>query len=159
MTSDHELEELEQLYRSIVPDESAGAPEEVAAKVKYFAREHINQIESKKVVSINKYRRAKASWSGIGLAAGIILGIYTGSQVAVFSQLGARDENIVYAESGDSDMVFMGSKEALDAVKSLEDSTEDEWQRKIAELALLGEMSMVESLSKEFNRRFPDYEK
>ena len=149
MTSDNELEELEQLYRSVVPDGREGAPEEVAAKAKDFAREHLNQRGSKKVVSINEYRRTKVFWSGVGLAAGITLGVYVGT----------LDENLVYLDIGASEMVFMGNKDVVEAVKSLEDLSPDEWQRRIAERALSGEMSMVESLSKEFNRRFPDYEK
>tara|TARA_R110002072_G_scaffold190881_4_gene347759 strand:+ start:312 stop:782 length:471 start_codon:yes stop_codon:yes gene_type:complete len=149
MTRDRELEELEQLYRSVVPDLREAAPDEVTAKVKHAAEAHLSRLGSGKVISIGEYRKTKAFWSGIGLAAGITLGVFLGTLGG--SQVSPDDRG--------AGMVFMGQKQAIEAAKSLEGSGPEEWQKKIAEHALLGDMRTVEALSKEFNKRFPDYGK
>lgn len=149
MTRDRELEELEQLYRSVVPSQREAAPDEVTARVKHAAEARLNRMGSNKVVSMGEYRKTKAFWSGIGLAAGIVLGVF----------LGTLGEGLLSPDDHAPGMVFMGQGEAIEATKSLEDSGPEEWQKKIAEHALLGDMRTVEALSKEFNKRFPDYGK
>jgi hypothetical protein len=75
MHDQEELERLEALYRQIIPEEKILTSEQEDQKILNLAKNHLDRNDKLKVVSIERYKKARAIWAGLSIAAVFLIGI------------------------------------------------------------------------------------
>lgn len=142
-----ELDSLESLYRAVMPERRILPGEQEDQKILNLARNQISSSVSEKVVSLQRYRKARAVWSGLAIAAGLLMGIVINPIADSI-----RDPHGLI----DSQMLYMGEGPNHQAV-ALEELNAEELQTLIAELVLRGEIENAEALLAYFMSRYPNF--
>lgn len=149
---DTELADLESLYSEVLPVQLEHTPRATSDNIRRIAEAHLSIVgEKDNVVHMRRPNRMTAALSGLSLAAGLILGIF----IANYSD----NMQLLPSPDGGQGVVFMGGDAVAKDISNLKGSGPEIWQKQIAEYVLLGEMKKAETLTIEFNKRFPDFGK
>jgi hypothetical protein len=147
-----ELADLEALYSEVLPVQLQHTPRATSDDIRRIAESHLSRVgEKANVVQMGRPNRITAAFSGLSLAAGLVLGIF----IANYSD----NMTLLTSADGGQGVVFMGGDAVAKDINNLNGSGADIWQKQIAEYVLLGEMKKAETLNIEFNKRFPDFGK
>ncbi len=147
MHDEEELERLESLYRQVMPEEKILISEEEDQNILNLARNHLDSGGTPKVVSIERYKKARVTWSGLSIAAGLLIGI-------MLNPISESNRNAVSPVDGQ--MIYMGDGPERQQI-ALDDLDASELQTLIAELVLRGELDSAEALLAYFRSRYPDF--
>ncbi|EAQ96112.1 hypothetical protein [Congregibacter litoralis] len=147
MHEDKELEGLESLYKQVMPEAPIFISEEEDQQILNVARSHLDRSDKTKVVSIAQYRRARVAWSGLSIAAGLLIGI----MLNITSEPDSSTASPINEQ-----MLYMGDGPQRTQV-ALDDLDASELQTLIAELVLRGEIDNADALLDYFRSRYPDF--
>lgn len=144
---EEELERLESLYRQVMPEEKIIISEEEDQNILNLARNHLDSGGTPRVVSIERYKKARVTWSGLSIAAGLLIGI-------MLNPIGEFSRNAVSPVDGQ--MIYMGDGPDRQQI-ALDDLDASELQTLIAELVLRGELDSAEALLTYFRSKYPNF--
>lgn len=147
MHDEEELEQLESLYRRVMPEEKILISEAENQKILNLARSHVDRGGTPKVISIDRYKRARVTWTGLSIAAGLLIGI----MLNPITEFGRKAVAPI-----DGEMIYMGDGPERQKI-ALDDLDASELQTLIAELVLSGELDRAESLLAYFRTKYPDF--
>ena len=147
MHDEEELKSLESLYRQVMPEENVLISEEEDQNILNLARKHLDSWGTSKVVSIESKKKARVTWSGLSIAAGLVMGI-------MLNPIGDFNRNAVAPVDGQ--MIYMGDGPERQQI-ALDDLDAAELQTLIAELVLRGELDSAEALLTYFRSKYPDF--
>jgi len=144
---DDELERLEALYKQVMPEKKILISEEEDRYILNLASNHLESGRVSKVVSIERYKKARVIWSGLSIAAGLLIGI-------MLNPISESNRNAVSPVDGQ--MIYMGDGAERQQI-ALDDLDATELQTLIAELVLRGELGSAETLLIYFRSKYPDF--
>jgi hypothetical protein len=146
MDDDKELEELEALYSSVMPEEKILGSEEEDTRILNLAMAQLDSERTAAVVPIARYKKARVMWSGFSIAAGVLIGI-------LFNPI--SDSRLNQFPFGDEQIVYMGEGAERQLI-SLDELDAPELQTLIAELVLRGELDSADELLSYLRSRYPE---